>query len=195
MIFVWGDGMRKIVAFVLTAVILLCLASCSLPVLNITLDQYSVELKVGDSVELKASVSPSFASEEDIKWNSSDESVATVTSDGKVTAKGVGTAEITVYANGGKTASCLVTVKACPHAYGEWTVVEEAICNKSGSMIRECSLCGKTESETYNDNDNHKFIGAACVNCGKTLSGGNNDPEKEENGAVVDTPIIDWESD
>jgi hypothetical protein len=186
--------MRKIVAFVLTAVILLCLASCSIPVLNIALDQYSVELNVGDSVELKASVSPSFASIEDIKWNSSDDSVATVT-DGKVTAKGVGTAEITVYANGGKTASCLVTVKACPHVYGEWTVLKEAICNQSGSMTRECRICGETESITYVDYDNHKFVNGSCVNCGKTLSSGNNDPEKEEDDDVVDTPIIDWEAD
>lgn len=180
--------MRKIVAFVLTAVILLCFASCSLPVLNIALDQYSVELNVGDSVELKASVSPSFASIEDIKWNSSDDSVATVT-DGKVIAKGVGTAEITVYANGGKTASCLVTVKACPHVYGEWTVLKEAICNQSGSMTRECRICGETESITYVDYDNHKFVNGSCVYCAK------NAPDAEDSDKVVDTPIIDWEAD
>jgi transglutaminase/protease-like cytokinesis protein 3 len=158
-------------------------------VLNVALDQHSIELKVGESAELKVTVSPSFASGDDIKWNSSDESVATVTSSGKVTAQGLGTAEITVYASGGKTASCLVTVKECDHSYGEWIISTEALCNKAGTITRKCIHCEKTESTNYDDDDNHKFVNGSCVYCAK------NAPDAEDSDKVTDTPIIDWEAD
>lgn len=66
----------------------------------------------GDSIDLTASVSPSYA-EQGIEWSSSDESVATVSSYGSVEAEGEGTAIITATSEDGHcSAQCVITVKS-----------------------------------------------------------------------------------
>ena len=82
------------------------------PVTSVSLDHTSAELTEGDVMTLTAMVSPDNATNKDVSWSSSDESVATV-SDGVVTALKPGVAVITVTTvDGGKTASCDVRVKA-----------------------------------------------------------------------------------
>ena len=77
-----------------------------------SLDKTSITLTEGDSQTLTATVYPSNATNKNVSWKSSDESVATV-SNGKVTALKAGTATITVTTeDGGKTATCQVTVEA-----------------------------------------------------------------------------------
>ena len=61
---------------------------------SITLNKTSLDLKSGESDTLVATVLPE-GSTYDIVWTSSDEVVATVDNDGKVTALGVGSATIT----------------------------------------------------------------------------------------------------
>jgi len=73
---------------------------------SITLDQEVLQIKKGETAELKATVDPKGAA--DVKWQSSDEKVATVI-DGIVTAREVGTAYIVATADT-KTARCKVTV-------------------------------------------------------------------------------------
>ena len=64
-----------------------------------------------DTESLEASIIPSNASNQKVTWKSSDPSVATVDSNGTVTAVAPGTAIITVTTvDGGKTATCTVTV-------------------------------------------------------------------------------------
>lgn len=77
-------------------------------VTGITLNKTSLTLKEGESETLTATVSPSDATDKTVTWTSSNTAVATV-SNGKVTAKAVGTATITAKA-GDKTATCTVTV-------------------------------------------------------------------------------------
>ena len=82
------------------------------PVTGVTLDKTSAELTEGDELVLAATVSPTNATNKNVTWTSSDETVATV-KDGKVTALKPGTAKITVKTeDGGKTAECVVQVKA-----------------------------------------------------------------------------------
>ncbi len=77
----------------------------------VTLNQSSVSLTVGETIQLTATVSPSNATDKTVTWTSSNTSVATVNQSGLVTARAAGTATITVTTNsGGKTASCTVTV-------------------------------------------------------------------------------------
>lgn len=80
-------------------------------VTGVTLDKASLSLEVGDTATLIATVEPANATNQNVTWSSSAESVATV-EDGKVTAVGTGEATITVTTeDGNKTATCAVTVE------------------------------------------------------------------------------------
>lgn len=71
---------------------------------KITSNKNNVVVKSGNSIQTNWSVIPSNAANKNVTWSSSNNSVATVDSSGKVTAKSAGTAEITVKTNdGGKT--------------------------------------------------------------------------------------------
>lgn len=83
-------------------------------VTSVSLDCSSETLKEGETVQLNASVYPTNATNRNVTWSSSNTSVATVTSNGLVTAKSAGTATITCRAadGSGKSATCVVTVEA-----------------------------------------------------------------------------------
>ena len=78
-------------------------------VTSVSLDKTTISLKEEETITLKATVSPSNATNPSIKWSSNKTSVATVSSTGVVTAKGVGQATITATADG-KSATCVVNV-------------------------------------------------------------------------------------
>lgn len=79
---------------------------------GISLDKMEYTFHViGDTLTLKATVLPADATDKGVEWSSDKEDVATVDASGKVTAKGNGTATITVTTKDqGKTASCVITV-------------------------------------------------------------------------------------
>ena len=84
----------------------------SIAVTGVSLDRGSLSLAVGEEGVLKATVTPSNASNTSVSWTSSNPSVATVSSDGVVSAKSSGTATVTCTTDdGSKTATCVVTVK------------------------------------------------------------------------------------
>ena len=87
--------------------------SPSYPVTGIKVSPDTLTLtKKGETAQLTAEVTPSYADNKRVTWQSSDEKVATVDENGKVTAVGNGTAEITVTTEDGKiTASIMITVK------------------------------------------------------------------------------------
>lgn len=85
----------------------------TIPVTGVTLDATELELSVGGSGTLVATVAPANATNTAVTWSSSDENVATVDNSGKVTAVAAGDATITVTTeDGSKTATCAVTVTA-----------------------------------------------------------------------------------
>lgn len=72
------------------------------PVTKITFDKKNkYNVNYGKSITLKATVEPSDASIKTLKWESSNKKVLTVDKNGKVTAKGLGSAVITVSATDG----------------------------------------------------------------------------------------------
>lgn len=84
-------------------------------VTGVSLNKTSTTLTVGGSETLTATVQPSNATNKAVTWSSNPTSVATVDSNGKVTAVAEGTATITVTTqDGNKTATCTVTVNAAP---------------------------------------------------------------------------------
>ena len=90
------------------ATCLVTVTDAAVEVTSITLDQTSVSMTEGQTLSLKATVSPDNASDKTVVWESSNTKVATV-KDGTVTAVAEGSAKITAKA-GGKTATCIVTV-------------------------------------------------------------------------------------
>ena len=86
-------------------------APSAISVTGVTLNKSTLSIQVGGSETLTATVAPKDASNKKVTWKSSNEAVATV-ANGKVTAVKAGEATITVTTeDGGKTASCKVTVK------------------------------------------------------------------------------------
>ena len=79
---------------------------------GITLNKTALNLTIGASESLVATISPSNATNKDVEWTSSNTNVATVDTTGKVTGVSAGSATITVKTkDGAKVATCNVTVK------------------------------------------------------------------------------------
>lgn len=83
-------------------------------VTSVSLDQSSLEVSIGESYEFEATVLPENATNKEVIWSSSDESVLTV-SEGVITAIKEGKATVTVKSKDGfKSSSCEVTVNKEP---------------------------------------------------------------------------------
>ena len=80
---------------------------------SLTMNHTSIDFAVGDKIKLSAQANPSNA-DASVTWQSSDSSVATVSSDGMVTAVSTGTATVTATStvNPQIKATCQITVKA-----------------------------------------------------------------------------------
>ena len=78
---------------------------------GVVLDQSSVELTLGESSQLIATVSPDDATNKTLSWNTGDASIATVDENGLISAVAAGTTSSTVITTDGSfTAECTVTV-------------------------------------------------------------------------------------
>ncbi|MDE5840324.1 MAG: Ig-like domain-containing protein, partial [Muribaculaceae bacterium] len=74
-----------------------------------------VGLQVGDTITLKGTVAPDYATDKSLKWKSGNTAVATVDASGKITAKGIGETTITATcACGHVSSSCTVKVNPTP---------------------------------------------------------------------------------
>lgn len=78
---------------------------------SVKMNKKTMSLKVGKSASLKVSFKPANASVKKVTWKTSNKNIATVSKNGKVTAKKAGTVTITATVNG-KKATCKVTVNA-----------------------------------------------------------------------------------
>ena len=89
-----------------------CKVTVRQSVTKVALSKTSLTLSKGGTSTLKATITPSNAYNKAVKWTSSNEKVAKVSSSGKVTAVANGTATITCKAadGSGKKATCKVTV-------------------------------------------------------------------------------------
>ena len=99
-----------------SAITPMVLTSCvkkkqTIPVTGVTLDKSSLKLAPGKNTQLIATVLPENATNKNVAWNSSDESIATVDQNGNIKAISEGNTTITVITeDGGYTDICLVTV-------------------------------------------------------------------------------------
>lgn len=131
-------------------------------VTGITLDRTSLGLTVGGAaVKLTATVLPANASNKSVEWISSNTAVATV-EDGVVTPVAAGTATITARTvDGGKTATCVVTVVAATdgfvmfdwdryaHSHIVGITVEDADMNKDPLAAESLKVHVKSSTESF----------------------------------------------
>ncbi len=79
---------------------------------SISLDKVNEEVTIGDSFQIEATVLPEDATDKSVTWDSSDDSIITVSDEGFVTTVGVGEATVTATSSdGSKAAICNVVVK------------------------------------------------------------------------------------
>ena len=133
--------MKRILPLIaLAALSVLSMFSCQqepaeIRVSSISLSKSALEMTVGDQTSLDATISPDNATNKKISWNSSKESVATVTPDGIVEAFSAGTAFITATSeNSGVNAKCEITVK-------------EKVISVTGIALNKTSLSLSVEEE------------------------------------------------
>ena len=115
----------------------------TIKVTSVTVSPKTLDLEVGQTGTLTATVKPDNATNKTVTWTTSNEKVATV-ANGDVIAVGKGTATITATA-GGKTAACKVTVKEPAHVHDAKVAVEAvaSTCEKQGwEAYYKCSVCG-----------------------------------------------------
>ena len=94
-----------------TATCTITVESDDVLVTGVTLNKNSLTMAIDVEETLVASVEPSNATNQNVTWSSSDESVATVDGTGKISSLALGSTTITVTTeDGAKTATCTVTV-------------------------------------------------------------------------------------
>ena len=154
-------------------------AAPTIALTGLTVAPAKVNLELNATYQLSAVKEPVNAAGS-LNWESSNTSVATVDSNGKVTAKAQGTATITVSC-GDKKATCTVTVdhqhdytgqpylyldpgnhyQECkagdgyniqPHAFTAWTD------NENGTHSRHCTVCKMTDGSTYTETAEHTWV-------------------------------------
>ena len=111
----------------LTATCEVTVSAATIDATGLTLNLEEAEIIEGNTLQLSATVTPDNATNKTIKWASSDSDIATIDSNGLVTAVKPGTATITATTSTGLTAKCEITVIAATiDATGLTLNIEEA---------------------------------------------------------------------
>lgn len=134
---------------------------------EINLSQTSATIKVGKSLSLSAT-SNALATYS-YSWSSSNDKIASVTSEGKVYGNSVGTAVITAKTTNGVTANCTVTVEK----------------NSSAPAVDKVKLSGQTSSN-ISKNDYYKWSSVITSNLSENADGTLNRVESTSNGVLVE---------
>jgi len=136
-----------------TAVCNVTVVTSAISVTGVSLNKTRTSLDVGGSVTLVATIAPSDATNQNVTWNSSEPTVATVSNSGTVTAVTTGTATITATTvDGGKTAACTITVIS-------WDVYNESTWNEVVTRIKSG---GNNKAYTITVTDNFCIPGVTA---------------------------------
>lgn len=83
-------------------------------VTDIKINENVTNMEIGKSLKLTATITPDDATDKNITWKSSDESIATVSTTGDVVAKKYGTVDITATSSNGKTSTIKINIQESP---------------------------------------------------------------------------------
>lgn len=164
---------------------------------KVTLNKKSITLQVGNSMRLKATLSPKKTTQKTLIWSTSNKKIAKVSQKGTVKAVKKGTATITVKVKGtNKKAKCKITVKYVPKCSSKYKGKDKikhnkkqiaskaATCSSTGYKKYKCTRCGYTWEETIKKNTSHTWktirtiktstctstgsVQKTCTRCGET---------------------------
>lgn len=122
----------------------------SIKVNSVSLNKKSISLVKGDTETLRATINPNNATSQNVTWSSSDSNIATVSSDGKITAKSKGTVTITVKTNdGGYTDNCTVTVTNPPLIVDASIGIRTTVSNSGASRYLYANVTASGGSGVY----------------------------------------------
>ena len=107
----------------------------TIEVTEIQIQEKIEDMEIGENEKLTANITPSNATDKNVTWQSSDESIATIDSTGEVTAKKSGVVTITATTSNGKSSTITIDVK-------------EPVKLESGYTTN--TLVGKTNTEIEN---------------------------------------------
>ena len=143
--------------------------SSDVVVVGVSFNKSTLALTVGNTSTLKATVTPSNATDKRLTWISSNTAVATV-NNGVVTAVSTGTATITAKTTNGKTATCVVTVEKAANSYSI-TYHANGGTNAPATQTQNKDTTTKLSSEIPT-NEGRNFMGWLCANDGELYNAG-----------------------
>lgn len=124
---------------------------------KLTLNKYSATVLVGDTLKLKAKITPKNATIKKVKWSTSDKTIAEVSSTGRVLGVAEGIVKIRAKTTDGsnKTATCIVKVREPVEATGV-TVADNEITIAKGKAKQSGIVASPVNTTTkiryYSDN-------------------------------------------
>ena len=115
----------------------------------VSFDETEVSVEKDGTLQLTATLNPGYSAD-DIIWTSSDPEIASVSSGGLVTGKGLGTVTVTAkLGESGPSATCTVTVVNCLHSNTTQVPAKAATCTEPGNNeYTHCNDCGEDIGRT-----------------------------------------------
>lgn len=125
----------------------------TIDVTGIQINESINSIEVGESKKLTAAITPDNATDKNITWKSSDESIATISSSGEVVAKKSGSINITASTSNGKTSTIKIDIK-------EQTRIENSvITNNLATNKNNTTTNNTTNNTTTNKQDDSNPLG------------------------------------
>ena len=114
---------------------------------SITLDKTNIILEIGKTEQLNPVIKPDNVSNKKVSYESSDNSIASVDSEGKITTLKEGNVIITATTSNNLKVECEVQVIKHTHQWNDGQVTRESSCTEVGEKEYICKTCGEKKTE------------------------------------------------
>lgn len=162
---------------------------------SISFDKNEGVLTVGNTHQIKATVSPENASDQTLTWTSSDESIATVDSSGNVAAKAAGSATITASV-GVVSEDYSLTVQNIKCSYCGKTGHTSSSCPVKAAAQQQAAASGGSSAPAPSGDSGSSGGSSAPAPSGDSgSSGGSSAPDLNPNDYQSSQPSVDWTQD